>query len=67
MAKKTDMKIKIDGYTDSKQLMRLGKIHFDIAEHYGAVNKHVTFILLGAKYSASTIEFDVSVCDPQEL
>jgi hypothetical protein len=61
------MKIKIDGYTNSKQLMRLGKIHFDIAEHYGQVNKHVTLILQVAKYKASTIEFDVSVCDPQML
>ena len=48
-------------------MIRIGKIHLDLSKEIGKIDQHFCMNLQNSKYKGSTIEFDLSVCDPEIL
>jgi hypothetical protein len=67
VGKGKDLSIKIDGVTDGKLVMRLGKIHLDAGKYVGQIDQHIQLPLSQAKFRNSFIAFDLSVCESVEL
>ena len=72
---KKDFSIKINAreYVPSnsnvkqKKPVRIGKVHFELTDYLGQVNANVSLNLVESLYKNSTISFNISICDPEEL
>ena len=63
--KHKDFVMKCDGLMDNKKQHRIGKVHFNLSEHFGAVNKPVKLYLHSGKVTGATVDFNISICQPE--
>ena len=57
--------MKLDGLTSLNKQLRIGKVHFNLSEHHGALNKPVKLYLHSGKVNGATVQFNISINNPE--